>query len=81
MIGALPLVRRKTFFGGLPARTLHSLSNVHSCRFDLSCASVHRENAAHAIWDVLRADDSWDVIEAQHVPVGGAFESLMKLAA
>lgn len=81
VIGALPLVRRKTFFGGLPARTLHSLSNVHSCRFDLSCASVHRENAAHAIWDVLRADHSWDVIEAQHVPVGGAFESLMKLAA
>lgn len=81
VIGALPLIRQRTFFGGLPARTLRSLSNVHSCRFDLSCSSDHREAAAHAIWDVLRADDSWDVIEAQHVPVGGAFESLMKLAA
>jgi len=81
VIGTLPLMRQRTFFGSLPARTLHSLSNVHSCRFDLSSASAPKETAAHAIWDALRADDSWDVIEAQHVPDGGGFESLVKLAA
>lgn len=81
VIGVLPLMRQRTFFGGLPARTLHSLSNVHSCRFDLSCASAEREAAAHAIWDILRADETWDVIEVQHVPSGGAFESVMRLAA
>jgi CelD/BcsL family acetyltransferase involved in cellulose biosynthesis len=81
VLGALPLMRQRTFFGGLPARTLHSLSNVHSCRFDLSFSSAHKEGAAHAIWNALRADETWDVIEAQHVPVDGGFESLLKLAA
>ncbi len=81
VIGGLPFMRQRTFFGRLPARTLRSLSNVHSCRFDLSCSSVDREAAAHAVWDTLSADNTWDVIEAQHVPAGGGFESVMKLAA
>ena len=81
IVGVLPLVRQRTFFGGLPARTLHSLSNVHSCRFDLSFSSGEKERAAHEVWNALRADHSWDVIEAQHVPSGGGFESVMKWAA
>ena len=81
VLGVLPLMRQRTFFGSVPARTLHSLSNVHSCRFDLSVSSADRESAAHAMWDTLRADDTWDVIEVEHVPAGGGFESVMKLAA
>ena len=81
VIGALPLMRQRTFCGGLPARTLHSLSSLHSCRFDMGFADTDKETAAEHIWRALRDDESWDVIEALHVPNGGGFEAIMKRAA
>jgi hypothetical protein len=60
---------------------LQSLSGAHSCRFDLCFADGEKEVAAREIWRVLRADSSWDVIEALNVPEHGGFESIMRCAA
>jgi len=81
LIGVLPLVRKRAFFGVIPARTLQSLSGIHSCRFDLCAAPFQRDVAAKKMWEVLREDDSWDVIEALHTPDDGGFEVLSREAA
>jgi CelD/BcsL family acetyltransferase involved in cellulose biosynthesis len=78
--GVLPFVRRKSFFGGIPARTLQSLSGIHSCRFDLTCAPRTHARVAEASWRALRADRSWDVIEALNVPEDGTFNAVVNAA-
>lgn len=79
--GVLPLIEKRTFFGGLPGRTLRSLSGVHSCRFDMSYADGWKREVAAVAWDAIREDDSWDVVEALNVPEHGGFEALMENAA
>lgn len=81
MIGVLPLQRVRTFLGGVPAHTLRSLSGAHSCRFDLCFADGEKDAAARILWDALRNDRSWQVIEALNVPQNGGFESIMRYAA
>lgn len=81
LLGVLPLRRQRSFFNGIPANTLQSLSGSHSCRFDLCFADGEKEVVAREIWSALRADRSWDVIEALNVPEQGGFESLMRWAA
>ena len=78
--GVLPLKTVGRFLGRLPTRTLRSLSNIHSCRFDLICAPEDRDAVAAAAWRCLKERDDWNAIEAIHVPRGGAFESIMKHA-
>lgn len=86
--GVLPLVRKNRFFAkkarflkNIPARTLRSLSNTHSCRFDLVHAAEDKEDVAAATWKALKdAKHEWTVIEALDVPEGGAFESVMRCA-
>jgi CelD/BcsL family acetyltransferase involved in cellulose biosynthesis len=81
MIGVLPLQRKRSFFGGVPAQTLSSLSGPHSCRFDLCFAAGEKDAAAGILWNTLRNDPSWQVIEALNVPQNGGFESIMRCAA
>ena len=81
LIGILPLARKRAFFGVIPARTLQSLSGIHSCRFDLCAAPFQRDVAAKKMWELLREDTSWDVIEALHTPDDGGFEVLSREAA
>lgn len=78
--GVLPLVRRRRFFGKLPAVTLASLSNVHSCRYDFVCAENNRDEIARAAWLSLKNNRHWTVIEATAVPEGSAFEHIMRHA-
>lgn len=77
----LPLMQTRRCFGNLPARTLHSLSGIHSCRFDL----VHRSNPpttlARSIWNALKEAPDWNVIEALDVPPDGAFREILACAA
>ena len=75
--GILPLVRQRRLFGKLPAVTLTSLSNVHSCRYDFVCPESDRDEIARAAWTSLKTNRHWSVIEATAVPQGGAFESIM----
>lgn len=81
LIGVLPLRRQQSFFGGVPAQTLSSLSGPHSCRFDFCFKDGEKDVAARSVWESLRDDSSWQVIEALNVPQNGGFESLMRCAA
>lgn len=80
LVGILPLMRRQTFFGKVPARVLCSLSGIHSCRYDFICDQGDEERISLAAWRALRADNSWGVIEALGVPEDGAFTSIMRHA-
>lgn len=78
--GVLPLVWKRHFSGGIPARTLRSLSGIHSCRFDLIHGSDDMREVAEQMWHALRKNDQWEVIEISDVPEGGAFEHVVKYA-
>jgi CelD/BcsL family acetyltransferase involved in cellulose biosynthesis len=75
-VGVVPLVTQSRCFGVIPARTLRSLSGKHSCRFDLVVSRTQRPATIAAVWEALRSDQSWDVLEALDVPKGAAFEDL-----
>jgi CelD/BcsL family acetyltransferase involved in cellulose biosynthesis len=80
MQAVLPFVRKSSCFGGVPGRTLRSLSGKHSCRFDVVVADAHQMEALSSVWRALTTNSDWDVIEAQDVPQGGAFEQLVFFA-
>lgn len=80
LIGLLPLMRTKRVGGRLPARNFQSLSNLHSCRFDLVHDGTAKDEVAGAMWNCLREEADWDVIEARDVPMKGNFEALMRCA-
>jgi CelD/BcsL family acetyltransferase involved in cellulose biosynthesis len=77
LCAVLPLMEESTFCG-LPARVLRSASNVHSSRVDLV---VNNGQAIGCVWDCLKEMDDWDVLEIRDVPMGGAAEQLLALAA
>jgi len=81
LVGLLPLQVTASFFGRIPARTLRSLSNIHSCRFDLIHDGSRSAMVAHAAWSALKNLSNWQVIEALDVPEGGNFHSLLACAA
>ncbi|MEY4668397.1 MAG: hypothetical protein RL518_1096, partial [Pseudomonadota bacterium] len=78
--GVLPLMRSRRFWDKLPARSLRSLSGIHSCRYDFICQSEHKDRIAESAWRALEDDASWNVIEAHNVPEGGGFEAIMRHA-
>src|SRR6266404_2274906 len=81
LMGVLPLIEENTLFCGFPVRMLRGAANVHSCRFDLLRASgLDGELAVNAIWESIKKDATWDVIELPYVPSGGAAEQLLRLA-
>lgn len=76
----LPLVESDVFFHGIPARTLRSLSNIHSCRFDMIHRGKDSSDQADSTWASLKHCAEWDVLEALDVPSGGAFEEIARFA-
>ncbi len=74
------MLRSPTFFGGIPARSYRSLSGIHSCRYDIIHDQADSQHIIKLIWGTLYRDESWDVIEAEDVPSGGAFNRLMQEA-
>ncbi len=78
--GILPLMHSRRFWGKIPARSLRSLSGIHSCRFDFICESHNKDTIAESAWRALEDDPSWTVIEAHNVPEGGGFEAIMRHA-
>ncbi len=81
LVGILPLMRRRTFFGKVPGSVLRSLSGIHSCRYDFISEESEEEHISLAAWRALREDRSWSVIEALGVPEDGAFGNIMRHAA
>ncbi len=80
LLGVAPFVFCSSFFGNIPARTLRSLSGVHSCRFDLIHGGGEPSHLADSIWSSIREQRNWDVIEALDVPADGAFQFLLQHA-
>lgn len=78
--GILPLMRQGKFLNYIPAKTLGSLSGVHSCRFDLVCSDGERERVSRAVWNCLRDYSPWSAIEVRTVPRDGAFMSVIRHA-
>jgi CelD/BcsL family acetyltransferase involved in cellulose biosynthesis len=77
----LPLMQERTLFCGIPARILRSTNNVHSYRFDLVHGTKDDAAAIACLWDRLKGVSEWDVLSLDAVPVGGAAERLVLLAA
>jgi len=80
VVGVLPLMRKRSFFGGIPARTISSLSGIHSCRFDFITGSDERLEVAEVAWQTLAHDESWDVLEVLDVPEDGRFGAIVACA-
>lgn len=78
--GIAPLLLSRSFFGGIPARAYRSLSGIHSCRYDVILDEADSHHIVKLMWNTLQQDNSWDVVEAEDVPLGGAFCRLMEEA-
>ncbi|RYZ37020.1 MAG: GNAT family N-acetyltransferase [Myxococcaceae bacterium] len=63
---------------GMPVRQLVSLTNKHSCRFDLLAEEPKR--AAAAFLSHLLGDPGWDLLRLSDVPEQGAAWALMHAA-
>lgn len=77
LAGIAPFVSCSSFFANIPARTLRSLSGIHSCRFDLIHGGKELSQLADTMWSSLREQSGWDVIEVLDVPDDGAFMHLL----
>lgn len=77
LVAILPLMRKGSFFGGIPARALASLSGIHSCRFDFITADEERQEVVAVAWRTIAGDPDWDVVEVLDVPDHGSFERLV----
>jgi CelD/BcsL family acetyltransferase involved in cellulose biosynthesis len=74
----IPLIRDTATFYGLRYRRLRSVTNVHSCRFELvtRANTNQRENLA-LMWDAIQ-DLDWDVFVAEYVPDKGCLVGLTR---
>ena len=78
----LPLIHEQDSVLGLRVNRLCGLANDHSPRFDMIHGpSVSAQEAAAEVWRVLAAQAEWDIFKAPNVPVGGAFEWILRAAA
>ncbi|GMU09697.1 GNAT family N-acetyltransferase [Corallococcus caeni] len=78
LVAVLGLKEEQGHQYGLPVRQLSSLTNKHSCRFDLVAEEPKR--AAVAFLSHLMGDPSWEVLRLSDVPEGGAAWELVHAA-
>jgi CelD/BcsL family acetyltransferase involved in cellulose biosynthesis len=69
LVAALPLIRERANIRGIPVRQLSSMSNEHSCRFDMIAEDP--ESAGRSFINRIVADDDWDVLRIGDVPEHG----------
>ncbi|RKH40214.1 GNAT family N-acetyltransferase [Corallococcus sicarius] len=78
LVAVLGLKEEQGHQYGVPVRQLVSLTNKHSCRFDLLAEDPKR--AAVAFLSHLLADPHWDVLRLSDVPDGGAAWAMVNAA-
>ncbi|WP_223636870.1 GNAT family N-acetyltransferase [Corallococcus sp. EGB] len=78
LVAVLGLQEEQGHQYGVPVRQLSSLTNKHSCRFDLVADEPKR--AAVAFLSHLMGDPSWEVLRLSDVPEGGAAWELLHAA-
>jgi CelD/BcsL family acetyltransferase involved in cellulose biosynthesis len=81
LIAALPMVRKKTWYAGVPVTKLCGAANVHSVRYGMvRSKSAAGKRAVPAIWNLIRQSGTWDIVELPMVAEGGACGELVDLA-
>jgi CelD/BcsL family acetyltransferase involved in cellulose biosynthesis len=78
LVALLPLRAQRGKQYGFPVRQLLSLTNKHSCRFDLLAEDP--KSASRAFLAYLLKDTSWDVLRLADVPEGGAAWAVLDAA-
>ncbi|WP_199724573.1 GNAT family N-acetyltransferase [Corallococcus sp. AB011P] len=78
LVAVLGLQEEQGHQYGVPVRQLSSLTNKHSCRFDL--VAEEPRHAAVAFLSHLLGDPSWEVLRLSDVPEGGAAWELLNAA-
>jgi CelD/BcsL family acetyltransferase involved in cellulose biosynthesis len=80
-IGTLPLLSERCWFHGVPIRFLRAPGLRHAPeRFDAVCAGPDSLAVAAVLWESLRQDRGWDVIELVDLPENGPGWRLMQSA-
>jgi CelD/BcsL family acetyltransferase involved in cellulose biosynthesis len=80
IVGVLPVVHKKHFFGKIPARTLSGLSGIHSSRFDVIHDTLLSNVITSSMWESLKREREWTVLELLDVPEDGASHQILKEA-
>ncbi|CAM3526289.1 GNAT family N-acetyltransferase [Corallococcus sp. ZKHCc1 1396] len=78
LVAVLGLQEQEGHQYGVPVRQLLSLTNKHSCRFDL--LAEEPKQASAAFLSHLMGDPDWDVLRLSDVPEDGAAWALMHAA-
>lgn len=78
LVAVLPLRAQYGRQYGMPVRQLLSLTNKHSCRFDLLAEDPKRAGTAFLAY--LMKDPSWDMLRLADVPEGGAAFAVLAAA-
>ncbi|HYX54075.1 MAG TPA: GNAT family N-acetyltransferase [Candidatus Limnocylindrales bacterium] len=82
LLALLPMIEEKVRFAGLPARTLRGAAGTHSARFDLVCAHGEAgQKAIAAIWEELKQQHDWDMIELPLIAEPAEARTLVAMAA
>jgi CelD/BcsL family acetyltransferase involved in cellulose biosynthesis len=80
LVAVLPLVRKRSWYAGVPVIKLAGAANVHSVRFEIvRKEGIAGEAALPLIWRLLKSMAGWDVLELPVFPQHGACEKLMAL--
>lgn len=81
LVAVLPLIRKRSWYAGLPVVKLAGAANVHSVRFEiLRKEGIAGEAALTLIWQLLKSMAGWDVLELPVFPQHGTCQKLMALA-
>jgi Acetyltransferase (GNAT) domain len=81
LVAVLPLVRKRSWYAGVPVIKLAGAANVHSVRFEIvRKEGIAGEAALPLIWQLLKSMSGWDVLELPVFPQHGACEELIRLA-
>ena len=78
LVGALPLIARRTSVCGVPVRLLNSASNSHSGRFDI--LADQPAVAAGVVLDYLHASKGWDLLVLAELSESEVGEALLAAA-
>ena len=79
-MGIAPLMLTRGRLLGLPVRRLEAMANEQTPRFDFLVARG-AESAYDAIWQALREDAQWDVLQLTQAPdTGPTVQALQRLA-
>ena len=81
LAGVVPLVEEWGWFNGLPVKRLRPPANVHSYRFDLVRGpQAESEAATRAVWEFLKSQPEWHLIDLPVILENGALAEIVRLA-